>query len=269
MNIQKNFSAHCTTVFLMLILSSVLFVSPSFANTPTDSDISYWVKSALRNDERVDASTVDVAVKDGVVTLSGEVTSLAEKAYAVRDARKVRGVTDVVDELQIVPVNEYLDSDICHMVRRRILNSSLIHSNNIKVECARGKVTLSGEVPSWSERDAANLLTYEIGGVKDVENRIVVTGEPKLSDEEIKSRVTTLFDLDVYLSGQPVTVSVKDGVVTLTGVVESDYEKFIDEYKREYGQPDFDLEGHFKRRKEKTVVLQKAFWFDITDVNKS
>ncbi len=225
MNTQTRISVRSTTVFLMLILSSVLFVSPSFASTPADSDISYWVKSALRNDERVDASTIDVAVKNGIVTLSGEVTSLAEKAYAVRDARKVRGVANVVDELQIVPVNEYADDDICHMVRRRILNSSLIHSDNIKVDCTRGKVTLSGEVASWSERDAANLLTYEIGGVKDVENRIIVTGQPKLSDEEIKNRVATLFSLDVYLSGLPITVSVKDGVVTLTGTVDSDYEK--------------------------------------------
>ncbi len=222
---QTKLSACCTGVLLALLFGTVLFVSPSFADVPADSDILRWVEAALRDDERVDVSTIDVTINNGIVTLSGEVTSLAEKAYAARDAKKVRGVSGVVNELQIVPIHYYPDNDICHMVRRRILNSALIHSDNIKVACKEGRVTLSGEVSSWSERDAVMLLAYEIGGVKDVENTITVTGQPELSDEQIKNNVVTLFDLDVYLSGLPITVSVRDAVVTLAGTVENEYEK--------------------------------------------
>ncbi len=216
-------SVYRVTVFLLL--NSVLFAAISVADTPEDGDILHGVESALRNDERVDLSTIEVAVNKGAVTLSGEVTSLAEEAYAVRDARKIRGVTGVVDQLQIVPIREYPDSDICHMVKRRILNSALIQSDDIKVACKGGSVTLSGQVASWSERDAATLLAYEIGGIKGVENLIEVTGQPKLSDEEIKNRMVTLFGMDLYLSGLPITVSVDDGVVTLSGTVGNEYEK--------------------------------------------
>lgn len=58
-------------------------------------------------------------------------------------------------------------------------------------------------------------------------------------------------------------------VYEISGMPEKEYEKFIDEYKAGYESPEFDLSGHFQRRKEATVTLQKSFWFDITDVNKS
>jgi hypothetical protein len=54
----------------------------------------------------------------------------------------------------------------------------------------------------------------------------------------------------------------------ISGMLESEYEKFIEEYKNGYESPDFDLESHFKRRKAATVVFEKLFWFDITNVNK-
>ncbi len=55
----------------------------------------------------------------------------------------------------------------------------------------------------------------------------------------------------------------------ISGMPEKLYEKFIDEYKSGYTSPDFDLEAHFRRRKESSVLLEKPFWFDITDVNKT
>ncbi len=57
-------------------------------------------------------------------------------------------------------------------------------------------------------------------------------------------------------------------VYEISGMLESDYEKFIDEYKAGYESPDFDMDAHFRKRKESTLVLEKPFWFDITDINK-
>ncbi len=55
----------------------------------------------------------------------------------------------------------------------------------------------------------------------------------------------------------------------ISGMLESDYEALIDEYKAGYGSPEFDMQAHFQKRKEKTVLFRKPFWFDITDVNKT
>ncbi len=55
----------------------------------------------------------------------------------------------------------------------------------------------------------------------------------------------------------------------ISGMLEYDYEKLIDEYKAGYGKPEFDMQAHFEKRKACTVVRREVFWFDITDVNKT
>ena len=55
----------------------------------------------------------------------------------------------------------------------------------------------------------------------------------------------------------------------ISGMLERDYEALIEEYKAGYESPGFDIEAHFQKRREKSVVLERDFWFDITHVNKS
>ena len=53
----------------------------------------------------------------------------------------------------------------------------------------------------------------------------------------------------------------------VTGMKESDYADFIDEYKEGYGKEDFDMELHFKRRKEATLTRTVSYWFDVTQID--
>jgi len=57
-------------------------------------------------------------------------------------------------------------------------------------------------------------------------------------------------------------------VYEISGMPERDYERLIEEYKQGYESPDFDIDAHFRKRKEVTVIFEKPFWFDITDINK-
>ncbi len=52
----------------------------------------------------------------------------------------------------------------------------------------------------------------------------------------------------------------------ISAMPEKMYEAFIDEYKEKYESPDFDIEEHFAKRKEATLLLKKVFWFDISDI---
>jgi len=210
--------------FLLAMLMGSVAASPA-EESITDRDIIHWVKNALRNDVRGDVSGIEVTVKDGIVTLSGEVSSLAEKEYATADTRKIRGVKGVINELVVNPA-AYNDDDVCHMVRRRILNSAIIQPNNrIEVNCDRGKVTLSGEVTSWAERDEATLLASEVDGVTEVENRILLKSAALRSDEQLQKDAATLLELDPYLNGLPLEVTVENGEVVLSGSVRSLYER--------------------------------------------
>ena len=208
------------------VLLSMMMAGPiAAAGKVADNDITYWVRDALRNDERVDGSRITVTTENGIVTLSGNLDNLAAKNYADMEAKKIRGVLGVLNKLVVEPTWRS-DTDIRYAVRRRILNSALIESGGIRVASVDGKVTLSGEVASWTERDEAGLLASEVRGVKEVQNGITIQwSKTRRSDQEIKDDVVATLERDVYLSGLPITVSVKDGVVTLTGSVGSGYEK--------------------------------------------
>ena len=207
------------------ILLGVLGEAQSFAaNKVADHNITYWVKNALRHDARIDASEITVRSQEGIVTLSGKVKNLAAKRYADLEAKKINGVLSVINKIVVMPSYRW-DSEIANDVRRRILNSAVIESQGISVTCVDGKVTLSGKVATWSEAQEARLLASEVRGVKDVTNSLWAEHKGKRNDQEIKDDAVAAIDRDVYLSGLPIAVSVKDGVITLEGSVGSAYER--------------------------------------------
>ena len=68
-----------------------------------DTTITTRVKTAMLNDPTVGGLRIDVDTCKGVVTLSGRVKSQAEKDQAIAVARKIDGVTDIKDALQVIP----------------------------------------------------------------------------------------------------------------------------------------------------------------------
>jgi osmotically-inducible protein OsmY len=197
------------------------------AADPKDETITLWVRQALREDLRLDPSNIRVTTHDGIVTLTGEVRTLAGKQYADLEARKITGVRGVVDTLQVMP--SYLfDVDVAQNVRRRLGNSASIAfstSSGLGVSVSDGVVTLNGTVHSYAEKQEATLLASEVRGVRAVTNHLTVTYPKKRSDDEIQHDVTTTLAHDVYLSGRPIRVTVTDGMVTLEGTVGSAYQK--------------------------------------------
>ena len=75
----------------------------TIGETIDDTTITTRVKTSMLNDPAVSGTGVDVDTYKGVVTLSGRVKSQAEHDQALALARKVDGVTDVKDALQIIP----------------------------------------------------------------------------------------------------------------------------------------------------------------------
>ena len=67
----------------------------------SDEDIKRDVEAELRWDHDIDATDIGVAVKDGVVTLTGFVRSYLQKFNAERDAKRVSGVLAVANDLEV------------------------------------------------------------------------------------------------------------------------------------------------------------------------
>ena len=208
----------------VMLCLSVAFVGKSFATEKiSDTTINLNVRDALRDDDRVDASEIIVKSKNGIVTLSGSLDSMAGKKYADLETKKIYGVRGVVNKISVVPTWRS-DADIRNAVQRRILNSAVIDSQGIEVSSSGGTVTLSGSVDAWNESQEAALLASEVRGVKKVVDDISTKWTTKRSDQEIKNDVVAKLGRDVYLESLPIAVAVKNGMVTLTGTVGSAYE---------------------------------------------
>ena len=193
---------------------------------PSDDTIKFWTRDALSEDPYLDASGIHIQVADGIVTLSGTVRNIAAKKYADLETKKISGVLGVVNEVTVMPVHRW-DTDIAQDVRHRIVDSAAIESHDITATCEDGSVVLKGTVHSWSEREEAGLLASEVVGVKHVHNYLRVEWETKRPNAAIKKDVVAALHRDAYLIDMPISVSVDEGVVTLSGTVGSAYQKAL------------------------------------------
>ena len=211
-------------VLIVTILCVGLSLTAWARDRPNDATITLWVKEALHEDPRIDASEVNVEIDSGVVTLTGIVKNLAAKKYAGLESKKIQGVRSVINEI-VVWAKPRPDSDITKDILRKFVNIADVNYQGISVEVFDGQVTLKGQVTSWSEQKEAELLATEVRGVKSVANNLHVLHQAKRTDDEIQKDVIATIDRDVYLSGLPIGVSVQKGIVTLKGSVANAYQK--------------------------------------------
>jgi osmotically-inducible protein OsmY len=137
-----------------------------------------WVKGELRpvRDPPGARETIDVHVEDGVVTLDGEVTGLAEKRLAGALSWWVPGSRDVINGLGVAPPEVDSDFEIVDAVRLVLERDPFIDADQLRVGAKHAVVALDGLVPTQSERQMAEHDAWYVFGVEDVLNQIVVKG---------------------------------------------------------------------------------------------
>ena len=118
----------------------------------------------------MDAAHIGVSVKDGVVTLSGHVSSYAEKYAAEKAAKRVHGVKAVANELDVkLPgSSQRTDEDIAAEAVSALKWNLLVPADKIKVTVSKGWVTLEGEVKWQFQKNAAELAVRYLTGVQGV-----------------------------------------------------------------------------------------------------
>jgi len=146
-----------------------LQVQPDTIRPP--EEIAADVDSALRKDPRVDARSIVVNVAEGIVRLSGTVSSEAERAAAEEDTWQTEGVVDVSNELTTSADRRRPDSEIEADVRSSLdADARIADPTQITVDAVAGTVRLQGTVSSAEERQAAEQDAWYTAGVVYVEN---------------------------------------------------------------------------------------------------
>jgi osmotically-inducible protein OsmY len=187
----------------------------------SDIDIKRDVEAELRWNPDIDATDIAVAVKNGVVTLSGFVRSYAQKFEAEQTAKRVNGVAAVANDIEVrLPVfNQRPDPEIARDAVAEIQNNLPYSSDHVRVVVRDGWVTLEGSVEWNYQRERAEQVVRRVRGVKGITNLIEL--QPRVPPVEVKHKIEEAFRRSAELDANRITVETEGGVVTLRGTVRS------------------------------------------------
>lgn len=191
----------------------------------SDFQIQKDVMEELSWDPTVSRAGLGVAVKDGIVTLSGQVDSYAQKLAAERDAKKISGVRAVAEDILVGESSLFkrTDAEIAKAVLDALLWHSFVTEDKIKIKVEDGIVTLEGEVEWEYQRNSAQIAIQDLTGVKSVRNLILL--RPTVVASDIRDKITKAFERSATVDVRNIKVEVIGTEVFLSGIVRSFTEK--------------------------------------------
>jgi len=178
------------------------------------------VEQELRWEPSVHAEKIGVSVNMGVVELDGHVGSYYEKWAAEQAALRVVNVSSVASEIIVDLPSERVrtDEDIASAASSHFSWNILV-PKTIKLQVAKGYVTLSGTAEWQFQREEAERIVRSLNGVTDVSNNIEL--KPTVSANGVKSKIEEALLRDAQIEAKDVTVETLGNIVTLRGHVHS------------------------------------------------
>ncbi|MEJ6981886.1 BON domain-containing protein [Pedobacter sp. P351] len=191
----------------------------------TDIQIQKDVMDELNWEPSINASEIGVAVKNGIVTLSGKVDSYSKKLTAEKAAKRVAGVKAVAEEIHVgVPLGySKTDAEIAEIVLTALQWHTAVQEERVKIKVEEGNVTLEGEVEWEYQRASAKTAIEQLAGIRSITNLITV--KPQISAMDIRQKISSAFHRSASIDSGKINVIVENSKVVLTGKVRSLAEK--------------------------------------------
>ncbi len=255
---HKHFRHYTLASSIMLALAT----GNSFAADTVSQDVTearqetqIWTTYALSPHLR--ANDLKVSVHNGKATLKGTVEESVSKDLAKQIALGVSGVKEVDNQIVVQP--DYVptkptaatrsfgevidDATITAAVKSKLLWGKNTSGLAIDVETKSGKVVLKGSTDSAAAKELAARLALNTQGVVSVDNQLAVKdAKPstaataksssheagnEISDSWITTKVKSTYLYSSNVDGAGISVNTKDGIVTLSGKVDSDAERAL------------------------------------------
>jgi len=202
----------------LVLLVSLLFtinhiiVNIALAEKPklSDEKITTAVEKALSVDPSVPDQLIDIDTKRGVITLDGKVPQLQGKNRATRVAETVRGVQSVINMISVKD-SGLSDDQIRRNIEQILTRDPATKKYGLEVQVKNKRAVVSGTVYSWAARNLAD--------------NIAVSFDDDRTEGQIADEIRQRLDMDVWINADPLEVSVRNGHVSLSGVVGSAAEK--------------------------------------------
>jgi VCBS repeat-containing protein len=191
----------------------------------SDVQIQQDVMEELKWEPFLNASDIGVSVKNGIVTLSGQVDAYSKKIAAEKSAKNVTGVKAIAEDIQIgvSPTHDKTDTEIAEAVLNALKWHTAVQEEKIKIKVENGNVRLDGEVEWEYQRSNAKTAIENLSGVKSVINFITV--KAKVLAADVKEKIMDAFHRSATIDAACIKPEITGNKVTLLGKVRSVSEK--------------------------------------------
>jgi osmotically-inducible protein OsmY len=187
----------------------------------TDFELRKDIEAELDWDTRLDSRQIGVAVKNGIVTLSGYVTSYPQSRAAEQAAQAVAGVRAVANDIQVLPPHSQRrpDAELADAACQALRSNIAVPADAVKLIVHDGWVRLEGEVRLWAQRQAAESALINLTGVKGISNDIAVSSQASVDD--VKTLIEQAIRRRAQLASRNIVVRSAEHTITLEGEVHS------------------------------------------------
>lgn len=157
-------------------VSNLITVSPPLEYViPEDDEIAKNILNILMVNPNIDSADITAVVTNGKVVLRGSVPSYWQKLQAEDAVSNIGGVTEITNELAVVPTGSRTDEEIAQDIVDAIDRDIHIDVDEVTIEVDNGIVTLTGGVPDRLAYNALMNVAEHTLGVIDVHDHLVMT----------------------------------------------------------------------------------------------
>ena len=184
----------------------------------TTADIRESVEAELSFDPLIDSTDITVRNIDGDLALNGVVPSYPQYLEAAAAARRVAGVKNVHNHLEVVlPDGDYRDDATLTTAANHALTENITVPDGVAATARAGNLTLTGMVEYGKQREAAEQAVAGLTGVRDVKDDIEISHADPV---DVRSSVQDALDRNVVIEDDSdVHIDTSGNTVTLGGHV--------------------------------------------------
>ncbi|MCH4559148.1 BON domain-containing protein [Mesorhizobium jarvisii] len=185
----------------------------------TDIALRQNILDELEFEPSIDAAHIGVAVEDGIVTLTGHVSSYWEKITAENVVKRIKGVKAIAEEIEVRLIGQKgtADDEIAKHAVDAVTWNVAVPRDKVQVKVQDGWITLTGKLEWQYQKNAAAEAVRGLAGVVGVANQIEIV--PRASVSDIKKRIEDALKRNAATEAQAIRVNVLNGKVTLEGKV--------------------------------------------------
>lgn len=191
----------------------------------TDEALRQTILDELEWNPSVTATEIGVAVRNGIVELTGHVSSYAEKRAAEQCVQKIAGVKGLALEINVRLPNhiQSADDEIAERAARILGWNAMVPPDVVKVTVEKGWVTMRGEVDWNYQRDLARADIEKLSGVIGLANLLTV--KERVLPVNVKNKIEDAFRRDAVLDAAKIKVQTRGSEVVLEGRIHDWHER--------------------------------------------